>query len=125
MSDEVTRPDWADEPFPEKPFRFSKFYLNTLFDGALHLVRRGDDFPEAWTEEEVSKKLRNAAWWRRTTIRLSFCPQGVFVQSDQVVDDGLAHRAERDQFARLMEENLRLKQQNMDLRREVWQLKNP
>jgi hypothetical protein len=119
--------DIADSAFwQEKPFRFSKFYLQTLFDGQLHLVRRGADFPEHWSQDELSRKLRNAAWWRGTTIRLSFCPQGVWVQSGQAVDDGLSlNHADRERLAALADENARLKEEVMELRREVWKLKNP
>lgn len=103
-------------------FRFSKFYLETLFDGHLHLVRRGVDFPAHWAREEVAKRLRNAAWWRGTTVRLSHCPQGVWVQSA----DGLDELAEaREQLKIALEENTRLKEHNTQLRRENWKLQNP
>lgn len=112
MTEEVPRPDWADSSFwTERPFRFSKFYLNTLFDGRLHLVRRGADFPSHWADEEVSKRLRNAAWWRQTSVRLSPCPQGMWIQSiDNTVRlDGTPEL--REQLAQALEENARLKDQ--------------
>lgn len=120
MTDEPVPPDWG-----EQPFRFSKFYLATLFDGQLHLVRRGEHFPETWAKEEIAKRLRSAAWWRGTTVRLSHCPQGVWLQSNDAVDDGMAlNPAERSQLLQALDENARLKEENMELRRQVWQLKN-
>lgn len=123
---EVEQPDWADQPFPEKPFRLSKFFLRTLFDAQMHLIRRGEHFPAHWSEEELSKKLRNAAWWRGTTIRVSHCPEGAWVQSATVVDDDFTLAVkERERLVRLVEENDQLKQEIAELRSEVWQLKNP
>lgn len=116
----MTEPDWADQPFPEKPFRFSKFYLQTLFDGALHLVRRGVDYPQAWTYDTVAKRLRNAAWWRGVAIRLSSCPEGVWAQSATAVETG----GERELLAQALMDLDRVKIENAELRREVWQLKN-
>lgn len=106
-------------------FRFSKFYLSTLFDGRTHLVRRGEHFPAHWDRTELTKKLRAAAWWRGTTVRLTHGPDGVWVQSAEVISDGMSLTPEeREQWVQAMDENTRLKQELMDLRRENWQLKN-
>lgn len=104
----------------EPPFRFSKFYLRTLFDGQLHLVKRGERFPAHWSERELSKKLRAAALWRGTTVHLSHCPEGVWVQSK---DNRAPELALQRQLGKALEENSRLKEELMELRREVWQLK--
>jgi hypothetical protein len=103
---------------PVNRWRFSKFYLNSLFDGHLHLVRRGGDFPEHWANAEVAKRLRNAAWWRRTGIRISPCPQGLWVQSE---DDKLGLEGDpqlREALAKALTEIAQLKE-------ELWKLKNP
>ena len=126
MTDEPVPPTWSDEPWNlSARWRFSKFYLSTLFDGHLHLVRRGADFPAHWADEDIARRLRKAAWWRKTTIRLSPCPQGFWVQS---ADDKLGLEGDpqlRDAHARALTENAALKAENIQLKEQVWKLRNP
>jgi hypothetical protein len=101
---------------PVKGWRFSKFYLNTLFDGAPHLVQRGIDFPPLVSDETVTAKLRSAAWWRKTTLHIVRCPEGLWVQSPDNVS-GMSGTVEyREQLAKALAENAELKE-------ELWKLK--
>lgn len=114
-----------DNPFEGQPmwngvllshWRLSKFYLNSLFDGHLHLVTRGLHFPPLVSDEAVIKKLRSAAWWRKTTLHIVPCPQGLWVQSpsNQLGLDGT--RELREALAQALAEVASLKE-------ELWKLK--
>lgn len=101
---------------PVKGWRFSKFYLNTLFDATPHLVQRGVHFPPLVSDETVVAKLRSAAWWRKTTLQVIPCPQGLWVQSPENISgiDGTVEY--REQLAQALAEVASLKE-------ELWQLK--
>jgi hypothetical protein len=72
----VTR-EWGDL----KDFRFPKDYTNSLMDGGLYLVRRGVDFPEVMADADIRRRLRNSAYYRKTTIMLTSTPDGVLIQA--------------------------------------------
>lgn len=105
----MTEPMWNGAPVAE--WRFSKFYLHALFDGHPHLVRRDVDFPGIFADEDIIKKLRSAAYWRKTTLKVTRCPEGLWVQSpvDLLGMDGTPEL--RQQLAEALMENVRLKEE--------------
>ena len=123
MTEESAPPLW--DGVPVSRWRFSRWYLSSLFDGHLHLVMRGRDFPGHWADADVAKRLRKAAWWRRTTIRISPCPQGLWVQA---ADDKLGLGGDpqlRDALATALTDLAKVQEENLTLRKELWILKNP
>jgi flagellar motility protein MotE (MotC chaperone) len=70
-------------------FRFSKFDINHWFDGKLHLIKRGVDFPEVMADDDVIHRLRNAASYRKHRITLSPTPAGLLVQAGRDQKDGV------------------------------------
>jgi hypothetical protein len=78
--DQVPEDRW-DSPEKLGMFRLNKFYTNVLFDGQLHLVRRGYDFPATMADADISQRLRNAASYRKVKVALAFTPTGILVQA--------------------------------------------
>lgn len=82
--------DWTAENL--KFFRLSKFDVDRWFDGQPHLLRRDVDFPGVMANSDMSRKLRNAAYYRKVKVVITPIPDGLIVQSnrsrEEAADEG-------------------------------------
>lgn len=62
-------------------WRFSKFFVRTLFDGQPHLIQRDVDYPGFLADEDVIHRIRQAAYHRKTSFIVTRCPEGFWVKS--------------------------------------------
>lgn len=79
MSEKVT--DWTTENL--KFFRLSKFDVDRWFDGTPHLLQRDVDFPGVMANSDISRKLRNAAYYRKMKVAVVPTSDGLIVQSSR------------------------------------------
>lgn len=61
----------VENPFmPEEGFRFSAPQLDHYFNGRVHVLRPGQDYPNQMPVEVIKKRLKRAAWVREGTARV-------------------------------------------------------
>lgn len=94
--------DWGTENL--KLFRLSKFDIDRWFDGKVHLLRRDVDFPGVMADADMSRKLRNAAYYRKTTVALTPTSDGILVQARRDPRQGVQGDDLAEQLFRVLQE---------------------
>lgn len=76
---------WWTDPLNPSKWRFSTFRVRAMFNGQPHLLKPNLDYPGWAAPEDVVKKLRNAAFYRKTTLSITPVPDGlgIWVKSEE------------------------------------------
>lgn len=70
--------------------RFHKHQLNYWLNGDEHWLLQGQHYEAHESEEDILKKLRNAAWYRGTTVDIRVYPDRIWVKARE--ETANAHR---------------------------------
>lgn len=63
--------------------RFHKHQFNLWLNGDEHWLIMGRDYSSADVPEDIIKKLRNAAWYRATTVQVVVYPDRMWVKATE------------------------------------------
>lgn len=94
--------DWATVDL--RFFRLSKHYVNLLFDGQPHLLRRDVDFPGVMANSDISRRVRNAAYYRKVKVVVTPTPDGLLVQSNRDKGEGVDEKGLAEQLFKALED---------------------
>lgn len=63
--------------------RFHKHQFNLWLNGEEHWLIKGKHYEAHEAEEDIVKKLRNAAWYRATTVEIQIYPDRMWVKATE------------------------------------------
>lgn len=86
-------------------FRLRTATTDEWLDGQAHLLRPDVDYPAVLADSDITRKLRNAAYYRKVRLAVTVTPEGILVQADRSPRDGIDKEDLVHQLSRALDKN--------------------